>query len=162
MRKILLAATVVFFLAACGDKSDSQLEKEAKEAVTKELSQKYKPGECDRWKIMEAGGAINKGSSTVVCDSNFKVDRGLVFSEVKIYRHNGRNAVCGIVSGYTDISKIGGRFVYTDGDAGHVFIKKSKEPAFLSDKSESVRIPMIPVSDSGDFDRASRAGYFLL
>ncbi len=25
-----------------------------------------------------------------------------------------------------------------------------------------VRIPMIPVSDSGDFDRASRAGYFLL
>lgn len=26
----------------------------------------------------------------------------------------------------------------------------------------NVRIPMIPVSDSGDFDRASRAGYFLL
>lgn len=26
----------------------------------------------------------------------------------------------------------------------------------------TVRIPMIPVSDSGDFDRASRAGYFLL
>jgi len=25
-----------------------------------------------------------------------------------------------------------------------------------------LRIPMIPVSDSGDFDRASRAGYFLL
>lgn len=25
-----------------------------------------------------------------------------------------------------------------------------------------VRIPMIPASDSGDFDRASRAGYFLL
>jgi hypothetical protein len=25
-----------------------------------------------------------------------------------------------------------------------------------------VRIPMIPVSDSGYFDRASRAGYFLL
>lgn len=25
-----------------------------------------------------------------------------------------------------------------------------------------MRIPMIPVSDSGDFDRASRAGYFLL
>ena len=31
--------------------------------------------------------------------------------------------------------------------------------AFLS---YQVRIPMIPVSDSGDFDRASRAGYFLL
>lgn len=26
----------------------------------------------------------------------------------------------------------------------------------------ALRIPMIPVSDSGDFDRASRAGYFLL
>ncbi|MDP0434827.1 hypothetical protein Q7C17_06430 [Enterobacter hormaechei] len=25
-----------------------------------------------------------------------------------------------------------------------------------------LRIPMIPVSDSADFDRASRAGYFLL
>lgn len=139
MRKILLSATVVFFLAACGDKSDSQLEKEARDAVTKELSQKYKPGECDRWKIMEAGGAINKGSSTVVCDSNFKVDRGLVFSEVKIYRHNGRNAVCGIVSGYTDISKIGGRFVYTDGEHGHVFIKKSKEPVFLSSNNQTSR-----------------------
>jgi hypothetical protein len=29
-------------------------------------------------------------------------------------------------------------------------------------KIKKLRIPMIPVSDSGDFDRASRAGYFLL
>ena len=63
---------------------------------------------------------------------------GLDFSEVKVFRNESSNAVCGIVSGHTDISKIGGRFVYTDGDAGHVFIKKSKEPA-LSDKSESGR-----------------------
>lgn len=27
---------------------------------------------------------------------------------------------------------------------------------------KAMRIPMIPASDSGDFDRASRAGYFLL
>lgn len=64
---------------------------------------------------------------------------GLDFSEIKVFRNESSNAVCGIVSGHTDISKIGGRFVYTDGDAGHVFIKKSKEPAFLSDKSESGR-----------------------
>ncbi len=29
-------------------------------------------------------------------------------------------------------------------------------------RTPSLRIPMIPVSDSGDFDRVSRAGYFLL
>lgn len=29
-------------------------------------------------------------------------------------------------------------------------------------KTTYLRIPMIPVSDSGDFDRASRAAYFLL
>ncbi|WP_433668922.1 hypothetical protein [Klebsiella michiganensis] len=29
-------------------------------------------------------------------------------------------------------------------------------------KTIFMRIPMIPVSDSGDFDHASRAGYFLL
>lgn len=35
--------------------------------------------------------------------------------------------------------------------------------AFLfSENGFILRIPMIPVSDSGDFDRASRAGYFLL
>lgn len=37
-------------------------------------------------------------------------------------------AVCGIVSGHTDISRIGARFVYQDGDSESVAIKKSKHP----------------------------------
>ena len=32
----------------------------------------------------------------------------------------------------------------------------------IDEAAWTLRIPMIPVSDSGDFDRASRAGYFLL
>ena len=39
--------------------------------------------------------------------------------------------------------------------------KPSVGMTFINPASQ-LRIPMIPVSDSGDFDRASRAGYFLL
>ena len=135
----LIIIGLLFLSHFCYAKSDTQIINDAKEAVRKELSQKYKPGDCERWRLLEASGKARSGSAVIICDSNFNPLLGLDFSEIKVFRNESSNAVCGIVSGHTDISKIGGRFVYTDGDAGHVFIKKSKEPAFLSDKSESGR-----------------------
>lgn len=132
----LLIAGLLFLSPFCYAKSDAQIVNDAKEAVRKELSQKYKPGECERWRTLEGSGKARSGSAVINCDSNFNPLLGLDFSDIKVFRHENSNAVCGIVSGYTDISRIGGRFVYTDGESGHVFIKKSKEPAVLADKSE--------------------------
>lgn len=135
MRRLLIAG-LLFLSPFCYAKSDAQIVNDAKEAVRKELSQKYKPGECERWRTLEGSGKARSGSAVINCDSNFNPLLGLDFSDIKVFRHENSSAVCGIVSGHTDISRIGGRFVYTDGESGHVFIKKSKEPAFLADKSE--------------------------
>ncbi|MFZ5232581.1 hypothetical protein ACOY6S_18115 [Enterobacter bugandensis] len=128
MRGVWIICIVSLALAGCGEKTDEQLIKNAQEAVAKELASKYKPGECDNWKFMEAGGAISKGPAIAVCDDSFNVSKGLTFTGIKVYRHEHRDVVCGIVSGHTDISRIGARFVYTAGDNKMVTIKKSKEP----------------------------------
>lgn len=138
MKQVIITG-LLFLSPFCYAKSDAQIVNDAKEAVRKELSQKYKPGDCERWRLLEASGKARSGSAVINCDSNFNPLLGLDFSDIKIFRNDNSNAVCGIVSGHTDISRIGGRFVYTDGNSGHVFIKKSKEPAFLVDKSESGR-----------------------
>ncbi|WP_191185491.1 hypothetical protein [Enterobacter sichuanensis] len=137
MRGIWVICAVSLALAGCGKKTDEQLIKSAQEAVMKELASKYKPGECDNWKFMAAGGAISKRAAIALCDSNFNVSKGLSFSDVKVYRHENRDAVCGIVSGHTDISRIGARFVYNDGDSGSVVIKKSKDPMLYQHKDSS-------------------------
>lgn len=139
MRKAILTAGCCVLLFGCDKKTDAQIIDEAKEAVKNELMQKYKPGDCDRWKILESSGYAKKGSAVINCDTNFNPSLGLEFTDVKVFQHEKFNTVCGIVSGHTDISRIGGRFVYTDGDSKHVFIKKSKEPVLLTDKSDSTR-----------------------
>lgn len=137
MRGIWILCAVSLALAGCGEKTDEQLIKSAQEAVTKELTSKYKPGECDNWKFMAAGGAISQRAAIALCDSNFNVSKGLSFSDVKVYRHENGDAVCGIVSGHTDISRIGARFVYEDSDSRSVVIKKSKFPIRHQHKDSS-------------------------
>ncbi|MCK0051976.1 hypothetical protein MA626_10460 [Salmonella enterica subsp. enterica serovar Kentucky] len=137
MRGIWILCAVSLALAGCGEKTDEQLIKSAQEAATKELTSKYKPGECDNWKFMAAGGAISQRAAIALCDSNFNVSKGLSFSDVKVYRHENGDAVCGIVSGHTDISRIGARFVYTDGDNKMITIKKSKETMLGRDKDST-------------------------
>ncbi|ENO0837940.1 hypothetical protein ACA531_002970 [Enterobacter hormaechei subsp. steigerwaltii] len=137
MKGIWAICAIALTLTGCGEKTDEQLIKSAQEAVTKELSGKYKPGECDNWKFMEAGGAISKGSAIAVCDDNFNVSKGLTFTDIKVYRHEHRDVVCGIVSGHTDISRIGAKFVYTAGDNKMITIKKSKEPMLGRDKDST-------------------------
>jgi hypothetical protein len=131
----LLIAGLLFLSPFCYAKSDAQIINDAKEAVRKELSQKYKPGECERWRLLEGGGKARSGSAVINCDSNFNPLLGLDFSDIKVFRHENSNAVCGIVSGHTDISRIGGRFVYAEGESGHVFIKNSKYPSILTSKN---------------------------
>lgn len=115
--------------------SVEQIESEAKLAVKNEVMKKYRPGDCDRWKTLEKNGQARVGSALVNCDAAFNPAFELTFSDVKVFQHENHNAVCGIVSGRTDVSKIGGRFVYTDGKSGHVFVKNSKYPGLLMAKN---------------------------
>lgn len=134
MKKFIIAVSCSLFISSSYAESNEQINKAAETAVKSELSKNYKQGECQKWLLMADNGNVSKKRAIANCDNDFNVDKGLTFSEVKIYRHEDKNAVCGIVSGFTDISRIGSRFVYTDGEYGHVTIKNSKYPTFhLSD-----------------------------
>ncbi|MGS2994499.1 hypothetical protein [Escherichia coli] len=135
MHYMLVVCTCVFVLMGCGGKTDAQLIKESSDAVTKELSKKYKPGECQKWLYMESAGAIKSGASNLVCDSEFNVDKGLIFTDTKIYRHDDYIAVCGKVSGFTDLGEISANYVYTDNSDHRVSIQKSKSSLSMNDEN---------------------------
>ncbi|MEX0517110.1 hypothetical protein AB3X26_11090 [Raoultella planticola] len=126
MRRFIIIG-LLFLSPFCYAKSDVQIVNDAKEAVRKELSQKYKQGECERWKIMASGGAIAEGSAIAKCDNDFNPSYGFDFSSIEVKETDRGVSVCGIVSGRTDLSRIGGRFVY-ENKTGHVTMKPSKFP----------------------------------
>ncbi len=130
----------VMVIAGCGDTPDSQLINDAHESVKKELAKKYKPGECQKWQFMESSGVIKAGASKLVCDGEFNIDKGLRFSEEKVYRHDGFNAVCGKVSGYTDVGKISGEYIFTDKQADNVIIKASKSELAMVNNETSRKL----------------------
>lgn len=99
----------------------------AKAAVAKKLESRYKPGECDKWKVMASGGAVAKENVIAKCDNDFNPEYGLEFSALNVIGEPGSETVCGIVSGRTDVSKIGARFVY-DVKSDYVTLKPSKYP----------------------------------
>lgn len=141
MKRFATCLIAALLVSGCGDKSDSQLIKEAQDLVKQDLAKKYKPGECEKWLKMEIAGVIKSGSSTLVCDNEFNVSKGLTFSDVRVYRHESSNAVCGKVTGFTDTGNIDGNFVFTDSNGGRVFIKNSRYPAFQqSDNQNSKKI----------------------
>ncbi|MCE1340622.1 hypothetical protein LWV32_02300 [Enterobacter asburiae] len=111
----------------------------AKEAVNKLLEARYKPGECSKWKVMASGGAISQGSAIAKCDNDFNPAYGLDFSSIKEKKVDDAVSVCGIVSGRTELSRIGARFVY-ESKTGHVTIKPSK-------------FPMASLASSGDLGK---------
>lgn len=135
MKKHALGIVLAALAFSVNAQSVEQIEFAAKLAVKNEVMKRYKPGDCDRWKALEKSGQAKAGSALANCDSAFNPAFDLSFSDVKVFRHENYNAVCGVVSGRTDVSKIGGRFVYTDGDSGHVFVKNSKYPGFLMSKN---------------------------
>lgn len=126
MKRFATCLALVLLVSGCGDKSDSQITKDAQELVKQELVKKYKPGECDKWLYMESAGVIKSGASKLACDSEFNVNKGVTFSDIKIYRHESYNTVCGKISGHTDIGDIDGQFVFSDSNGGSVLIKNSK------------------------------------
>ncbi|EKZ6833437.1 TPA: hypothetical protein ACPY23_002426 [Klebsiella oxytoca] len=134
---LVLTALVI---AGCGDTPDSQLINDAQESVKKELAKKYKPGECQKWQFMESSGVIKAGASKLVCDGAFNVDKGLSFSEEKVYRRDGFNAVCGKVSGYTDVGKISGEYIFTDKQGDNVTIKTSKSELAMVNNEDSRKL----------------------
>ncbi|EAB9986811.1 hypothetical protein F8G92_20295 [Salmonella enterica subsp. enterica serovar Reading] len=135
MKKHALGIILTALAFSVHAQSVEQIESSAKIAVKNEVMKRYKPGDCDRWKALEQSGQAKVGSALANCDSSFNPAYDLTFSDVKVFQHKNYNAVCGVVSGRTDVSKIGGRFVYTDGDSGHVFVKNSKYPALLMSKN---------------------------
>ncbi|EHK5560657.1 TPA: hypothetical protein ACM31W_000267 [Escherichia coli] len=140
MKRFAICLTLALLASGCGDKSDSQLAKDAQEAVKQELVKKYKPGECQKWLYMESAGAIKSGASKLVCDSEFNVDKGLSFTDTKIYRHDDSIAVCGKVSGFTELGEISANYVYMDNSDHGVSIQKSKPAISISGDENSRKL----------------------
>lgn len=129
----------VMVIAGCGDTPDSQLINDAHESVKKSW-QKVQAWRVPKWQFMESSGVIKAGASKLVCDSEFNIDKGLRFSEEKVYRHDGFNAVCGKVSGYTDVGKISGEYIFTDKQADNVIIKASKSELAMVNNETSRKL----------------------
>lgn len=124
--KKLLSAAILIFAAPSFANTDAAITS-AKAAVTKKLEARYKPGECDKWKVMASGGSIAKENAIAKCDNDFNPAHGLEFSSLNVKGDAEAETVCGIVSGRTDISRIGARFVY-EVKSGYVTLKTSKYP----------------------------------
>ncbi|HDR2404849.1 TPA: hypothetical protein QCH84_001202 [Enterobacter asburiae] len=125
MKRLLTLAILIF--AAPSFANTEAAVASAKAAVTKKLESRYKPGECDKWKLMASGGAIAQGSAIAKCDNEFNPEYGFDFSSLEVNGDTGKESVCGVVSGRTDLSRIGARFVY-EVKTGYVTIKPSKYP----------------------------------
>lgn len=124
--KEFLSVAILFIGSPCFASGDIAASS-AKVAVTKQLESRYKPGECNKWKLMASGGAIAQESAIAKCDNDFNPEYGLEFSSIGVKGDAGEEAVCGVVSGRTDLSRIGARFVY-EVKTGYVTIKPSKYP----------------------------------
>lgn len=124
--KRLLTVAILIFAAPSFANTDAVIAS-AKAAVTEKLESRYKPGECEKWKLMASGGAIAQESAIAKCDNDFNPEYGLDFSSLDVIDYSGKESVCGVVSGRTDLSRIGARFVY-EVKTGYVTIKPSKFP----------------------------------
>ncbi|MEG1688797.1 MAG: hypothetical protein RR308_03405 [Hafnia sp.] len=126
--KRLLSVAILIIAAPSFANTDAAVSS-AKAAVTKKLEDRYKPGECDKWKLMASGGAITISNAIAKCDNDFNPAYGLNFSGLEAKGDAGSEVVCGIVSGRTDLSRIGARFVY-EAKSGSATLKPSKYPMY--------------------------------
>lgn len=126
MKRILAIAILIVATPVMANKEGATISS-AKAAVTKTLESRYKPGECAKWKSMASGGSIAQENALAKCDNEFNPAYGLDFSSIEVKGSEGARSVCGIVSGKTDLSRIGARFVY-EVKTGSVTIKPSKFP----------------------------------
>ncbi len=154
MKKIILCLCVLI-ISACGDKTDDQLKTQAKSAVEKHLREKYSPADCQKWSAMAGNNLVAKSRAIAVCDDGFNVNKGLEYSNVEVYRNGKETAVCGVVSGYTDKSRIGARFVYSVNNNEKVTLKMSKYPVLLSGDKTSRALAAQMIESLNDIEKLS-------
>ena len=103
---LVLSALVI---AGCGDTADEKIISDVKVRVIEMLRVNY--GGCEPWKVLKGSSdAHSRNTYFSKCDSSINPS-GAEFSEVKLYRHKNFSVVCGVVSGRTDVSRQGMRFV---------------------------------------------------
>lgn len=127
--KRVLAIVLSILAAPSFANNDESTISLAKAAVTKILETRYKPDECAKWKILASAGSVSQENALAKCDNDFNPGYGLDFSSVEVKRTDNFDSVCGIVSGRTELSRIGARFVY-DVKSGSVTLKPSKYPMY--------------------------------
>ncbi len=109
MKKSLIIAAIAFLLVGCNKPSDEQIIKDVQTKITTRVKTSY--GGCENWTFLKESTAPEfKNAFLRHCDRDFKPD-SLKFSDMKVNRHKAFTVVCGVVSGNTDLSKQGIRFV---------------------------------------------------
>ncbi|EPQ5213717.1 hypothetical protein L9D05_000896 [Klebsiella aerogenes] len=155
MKKIIILFLCILVISACGDKTDDQLKIKAKSAVEKYLQDKYSPADCQRWLSIADNNLASKSKAIAVCDNGFNVTKGLEYTNIEVYRNGKDVSVCGVVSGYTDKSKIGAKFVYTINDNEKITLKMSKYPVLLSGDKASRLLAAQMIESLNDIERIS-------
>lgn len=103
---LVLTALVI---AGCGDTPDEKIISDVKTKITDYFQ--INKGICGAWQFMKNTKDPDLRNAYLrECDTRIRPD-GLTFSDMKVYRSDGVTAVCGVVSGRTDISRQGMRFV---------------------------------------------------
>lgn len=107
--KKCLSIIISCLLIGCGQPSDEQVINDVKKSITDKAKLHF--GSCQNYKFLSNSNVSEyKNAYLYNCDNNLNPDT-LVFSDLKVYKHTDYIAVCGTVSGKTDISKQGARFV---------------------------------------------------
>ncbi|HID4130321.1 TPA: hypothetical protein ACXE8V_000606 [Pluralibacter gergoviae] len=105
-RIVVLSSLVI---AGCGDTPDEKIISDVKAKITDYFE--INKGRCDAWRFMkDAKDPGFRNTYFKECDTRLSPE-GLTFSDVKVYRHKSFSVVCGVVSGRTDVSRQGMRFV---------------------------------------------------
>jgi hypothetical protein len=96
-------------IAGCGDTPDDKIIGDVKAKITNFLE--VNKGTCDAWRFMkDAKDPQSRNTYFRECDTRI-IPQGITFSGLEVYRHKNFTVVCGVVSGRTDVSRQGMRFV---------------------------------------------------
>ncbi|EPG2864924.1 hypothetical protein QEG60_003414 [Pluralibacter gergoviae] len=99
----------VMVIAGCGDTPDEKIISDVKAKIADYFE--INKGRCDAWRFMkDAKDPQFRNAYFRECDTRISPEE-LTFSDMKVYRNDGVTAVCGVVSGHTNISRQGMRFV---------------------------------------------------
>lgn len=111
MNGVVLTACLVsaLLLTGCGKPDDAKIISDVKDKVTDKINRSY--GGCENYKFLSNSTAPEfKNAYLLHCDNNLNPN-DLSFSNMTVHRHDNSVAVCGVVSGKTDLSRQGVRFV---------------------------------------------------